>query len=254
MRFLLRTLLCCLLLPLSAHAEDPVRVYAAASLTNAITDIAKAWEADGHPKSTLVFAASSALAKQIENGAPADVFASADRKWMDYLAQRKKIDPATKVELLGNDLVLIAPRGKAFAITVDKGFDLAGAYKGKLCTGEPDVVPVGTYAKQALTALGWWSGMSSRVVGTDDVRTALAFVERGECPLGIVYATDAAISEKVEVVGRFPAGSHDPIVYPFALVDGAQGGAGAFLDYLRTDAAQAVFGGQISIRHAAAAR
>lgn len=241
MRFLLRTLLCCLLLPLSAHAEDPVRVYAAASLTNAITDIAKAWEADGHPKSTLVFAASSALAKQIENGAPADVFASADRKWMDYLAQRKKIDPATKVELLGNDLVLIAPRGKAFAITVDKGFDLAGAYKGKLCTGEPDVVPVGTYAKQALTALGWWSGMSSRVVGTDDVRTALAFVERGECPLGIVYATDAAISEKVEVVGRFPAGSHDPIVYPFALVDGAQGGAGAFLDYLRTDAAQAVF-------------
>jgi len=241
MRFLRHALFCLALIPATLHAEDPVRVYAAASLTNAIGDVATAWQQDGHPKATLVFAASSALAKQIENGAPADVFASADRKWMDYLAQRKKIDGATRTELLGNELVLIAPKGKTFPVTVDKGFDLGGAYKGKLCTGEPDVVPVGTYARQALTAMGWWSALSPRIVGTDDVRTALAFVERGECPLGIVYATDAAISEKVEIVGRFPAGSHEPIVYPFALVVGAGLQARAFLEYLESDAAQAIF-------------
>lgn len=241
MRFLRPLLLCLALLPAALHAETAIRVYAAASLTNAVGDIAAAWEKDGHPKATLVFAASSALAKQIENGAPADVFGSADRKWMDYLAQRKKLVTATRFELVGNDLVLIAPKGRRFAVTMDKGFDLSAAYAGKLCTGEPDVVPVGTYAKQALTALGWWGAMSSRLVGTDDVRTALAFVERGECPLGIVYASDAAISDKVEVIGRFPAGSHDPIVYPFAVVGGAGSQAGAFLDYLKTDAARSVF-------------
>ena len=242
MLFLRSVLICLALSPFaSLHAEDPVRVYAAASLTNAVAEIASAWEKDGHPRATLVFAASSALAKQIENGAPAGVFASADRKWMDYLDQRRKIDAVTKVELLGNELVMIAPKGKPVAVTMEKGFDLAGAYKGKLCTGEPDVVPVGTYAKQSLTALGWWGAMSPRVVGTDDVRTALAFVERGECPLGIVYATDAAISGKVEVVGQFPANTHDPIVYPFALVGGAGSQAGAFLAYLESDAAQAVF-------------
>jgi molybdate transport system substrate-binding protein len=241
MRFLRPSLFFLLLLSPTLHAQDPVRVYAAASLTNAIGDIAAAWQKDGHAKATLVFAASSALAKQIENGAPAHVFGSADRKWMDYLAQRKKIDTATRVELVGNELVLITPKGKAFPVNVEKGFDLPGAYEGKLCTGEPDVVPAGTYARQALTALGWWAAMAPRVVGTDDVRTALAFVERGECPLGIVYATDAAISKKVEVVGRFLAGSHDPIVYPFALVGGAGSQAGGFLEYLKSDAAQAIF-------------
>ncbi len=242
MRSFRSILFCLALLPhASLHAEGPVRVYAAASLTGAMGEIATAWEKDGHPRATLVFAASSSLAKQIENGAPADVFASADRKWMDYLDQRRKIDGASKVELLGNELVLIAPRGKAVAVKMDKGFDLAGAYTGKLCTGEPDVVPVGTYAKQSLTALGWWGAMAPRVVGTDDVRTALAFVERGECPLGIVYATDAATSDKVEIVGQFPANTHDPIVYPFALVGGAGSQARPFLAYLQSDAAQAVF-------------
>jgi molybdate transport system substrate-binding protein len=225
----------------TSRAEDAVRVYAAASLTNAIGEISGAWTQAGHPKPTLVFAASSALAKQVENGAPADVFASADKKWMDYLAQRKKIDPASRADLLGNELVLIVPKGSAFQVTLDKGFDLPGAYKGKLCTGEPDVVPVGTYAKQALTSYGWWTALAPRVVGTDDVRTALAFVERGECPLGIVYATDAAISSKVEIVGRFPAGTHDPIVYPFAIVAGAGSQAGPYLEYLRSDAAQQIF-------------
>lgn len=224
-----------------SRAEDAVRVYAAASLTNAIGEISTAWEQTGHPKPTLVFAASSALAKQVENGAPADLFVSADRKWMDYLAQRKKIDPASRVDLLGNELVLIVPKGRTIPVTLDKRFDLAGAFKGKVCTGEPDVVPVGTYAKQALTSYGWWTALAPRVVGTDDVRTAQAFVERGECPLGIVYATDAAISNKVDIVGRFPAGTHDPIVYPFAVVAGAGFQAGPYLEYLRSDAAQRIF-------------
>ena len=225
----------------SLHAEDAVRVYAAASLTNAIGEVSEAWFHAGHPRPTQVFAASSALAKQIEHGAPADVFASADRKWMDHLAQRKRIDPKSRVDLLGNELVLITPMGRGFPVTLDAAFDLPGAFEGKLCTGGPDVVPVGTYARQALTSYGWWTALAPRVVGTDDVRTALAFVERGECPLGIVYATDAAISSKVEIIGRFPAGSHDPVVYPFALVAGAGLQAGPYLDYLRSDAAQQIF-------------
>ncbi len=241
MRSLIRSLLLLVLLSSPVHAEDPARVYAAASLTNALTDIAGDWVQAGHAKPVLVFAASSALAKQVENNAPADIFASADLRWMDYLAERKKIDPASRVELLGNELVLIAPVGKEVAVEMTPGFDLPGAFKGKLCTGEPDVVPVGTYAKQALTKLGWWAAIAPRIVGTDDVRTALAFVERGECPLGIVYATDAAISRKVSVVARFPADSHQAIVYPFALVRGAGPQGNPFLDYLKTDAASRVF-------------
>jgi molybdate transport system substrate-binding protein len=231
-----------LAMPISSlRAEEAVRVYAAASLANAIGAVSDAWSRAGHPKPTQVFAASSALAKQVENGAPADVFVSADRRWMDYLAQRQKIDPASRADLLGNDLVLVTPKKRRFPVTLDKAFDLPGAFDGKLCTGEPGVVPAGTYAKQALVSYGWWTALAPRVVGTDDVRTALAFVERGECPLGIVYATDAAISGKVAVVGRFPAGTHDPIVYPFAIVAGAGPQAGAYLEYLRSDVARQIF-------------
>lgn len=241
MRNLPAALLLFLLSASSARAENAVRVFAAASLTPALTEISEAWERHGHPKATLVFAASSALAKQIENGAPADLFASADRRWMDYLAQRRKIDPASRADLLGNELVLIAPKGHGYAVRMDKGFDLAGAFEGRLCTGEPDVVPAGTYAKQALAAYGWWAALAPRVVGTDDVRTALAFVERRECALGIVYLSDAAISSKVEIVGRFATGTHDPIVFPFGIVAGAGPQAAAYLEYLRSDAAQRIF-------------
>lgn len=241
MRSFARLLLLLALFPFAVPAETPARVYAAASLTNALTDIAAHWTQAGHARPTLVFAASSALAKQIENGAPADVFASADRRWMDYLAKRKKIDGPSRVERLGNELVLIAPAGHAFAVEMKPGFDLAGAFSGKVCTGEPDVVPVGTYAKQALTQMGWWTALAPRIVGTDDVRTALAFVERGECPLGIVYATDAAISTKVVVIARFPADLHLPIVYPFALVTGAHPDALGFFSYLQSGDAAAVF-------------
>ncbi|HEY5849270.1 MAG TPA: molybdate ABC transporter substrate-binding protein [Lysobacter sp.] len=222
-----------------AAAGEPVRVFAAASLTNALNDIGAAWEKAGHPKPSLAYAASSALAKQIEAGAPADVFASADLTWMDYLDQRGKIAPGSRVNLLGNDLVLIVPKGRPVPVEMKRGFDFAGAFQGKLCTGEPGVVPVGIYAKQSLEALGWWAPLKGRIVGTDDVRTALAFVERGECALGIVYATDAKISSKVDVLTAFPQDSHKPIVYPFAIVKGARPEAQAFMQFVRTSAAAA---------------
>lgn len=224
-----------------AHAEQAVRVFAAASLTNALTDVGTQWQRLGHPKPVLAFAATSTLAKQIEAGAPADVFASADEKWMDYLQQRRRIAAATRVSLLGNDLVLIVPKGERMSVQLTPGFDIAHAFTGKLCTGEPDVVPVGIYARQSLESLGWWNALKGRIVGTDDVRTALAFVERGECPLGIVYATDAKISGKVEVLARFPDGSHKPIVYPFAEVQDARPEALAFLAFLKSQAATEVF-------------
>lgn len=226
----------------AARAEDAVRVFAAASLTNALNDIGSRWEKAGHPAPSLAFAASSTLAKQIEAGAPADLFASADPNWMDYLAGRGRINPDSRTSLLGNKLVLIAPKGHGFAVKMSEDFDLPQAYQGKLCTGEPGVVPVGTYARESLEALGWWKALQGRIVGTEDVRTALAFVERGECQLGIVYATDAAISDKVEVLAAFPESSHKPVTYPFALVQGARREAADFLDFVKNSAdAAAVF-------------
>lgn len=236
---LLLLVLCALALP--ARAEQPVRVFAAASLTHALNEISRQWAAQNRPAPSLAYGASSALAKQIEAGAPADVFISADRGWMRYLDARGRIDRTSRVELLGNTLVLIVPKERRFDIQMRKGFDFAGAFKGQLCTGEPGVVPVGIYARQSLEALDWWHAIKARIVGTDDVRTALAFVERGECVAGIVYATDAAISSKVEVLATFPADTHQPITYPFALVKNARPEARGFLDYLRSPAAGAVF-------------
>jgi molybdate transport system substrate-binding protein len=218
-----------------------VRIFAAASLTNALNDIAAQWQRTGHPAPVLAFGASSALAKQVEAGAPADVFASADLKWMDYVDQRGRIDHVSRDNLLGNTLVLIAPKGRRFHARLQPDFGIAEAFSGKLCTGEPGVVPVGVYAKEALEKLGWWQPLQGRIVGADDVRTALTFVERGECGAGIVYATDARFSDKVEVIATFPAGAHAPIVYPFALVTNARPEAGAFLRYLRTPQAMAIF-------------
>lgn len=208
--------------PLAASAEPPVRVFAAASLTNALSEISVLWQAQGHAPLRLAYGASSTLARQIDAGAPADLFASADAHWMNDLEARGKILSSSRIELLGNELVLIVPRGKRFPVELKPSFEIAQAFEGKLCTGEPGLVPVGTYARQSLETLGWWKRLEGRIVGTDDVRTALAFVERGECPLGIVYATDAAVSDKVEVLAVFPAGSHQAIVYPFALVTGAR--------------------------------
>jgi molybdate transport system substrate-binding protein len=226
----------------SAQAEEVTRIFAAASLTNVLNEIGEQWRKAGHLAPSLTYAASSTLAKQIGAGAPADMFAAADPSWMNYLDERRRIASDTRVDLLGNELVLIAPKGGRIDVRFTREFDIANAFRGKLCTGEPDVVPVGIYAKESLQSLGWWNNLSSRMVGTDDVRTALAFVERAECTLGIVYATDAAISKKVEIVGRFPASTHKPIVYPFALLKDARPDARRFLDYLKSSPeAAAVF-------------
>lgn len=231
---------------LSANVQAAtVKIYAAASLTNAVTDIAKAFQASNPSIEIIpVFAASSVLAKQVEAGAPADIFFSADEKWMRYLIEKNKIANGKSVSLLKNQLVVIAPKKRTFPFKPVVGFNFAAAFKGHLCTGQLESVPAGMYARQSLTALGWFDALKGRIVETDDVRAALAFVERGECASGIVYATDARISKKVTTLGVLPDNSHQPIVYPVGLT--AQGAnnndAVKFLNYLRSNKkAQAVF-------------
>lgn len=243
MSVLLRTCLLMLLLLTAeaVHAAQPARVYAAASLTDVLEELALRWQRAGHPKPTLVFGASSLLARQIGAGARADLFVSADANWMDHLDRAGRLAKGTRAELLGNRLVMIVPRGRRFPVRMERGFDLPQAFRGRLCTGEPGAVPAGTYARQALLSLGWWSALQPRLVGTEDVRTALSFVERGECALGIVYATDARVSKRVDVLATFPAGTHPPIVYPAALVRGASPEGSAFMRYLRSPQARTVF-------------
>lgn len=229
----------------TAYADDSIKVFAAASLTNVVSQIAKQYEQDSanvaKTEIRTSFAASSALAKQIEKGAPADIFISADTQWMQYLQNKRLIQANSQVNLLGNQLVLIAPAGKRFKVNMEKDFDFAAAFPGKLCTGDPAAVPVGIYGKQSLIVLNWWSAIESRVVGTQDVRSALVLVERGECDAGIVYETDANISDKVEIVAKFPESSHEPIVYPLGLVVGANANAAGFYKYLSSPQAKAVF-------------
>lgn len=222
----------------AVRAQSPV-VFAAASLRNALDEIA----ATAPVKPVVSYAASSALARQIEGGAPAQVFISADLDWMDYLDQRKLIQSATRRNLLGNKLVLVAPSATASSIAIQKGFGLAGLLGyGRLAVGDPQHVPAGRYAKEALEKLGVWESVSGRLAPAENVRVALALVARGETPLGIVYATDAAAEPKVRVVGAFPDGLHARIVYPAALTTSARGPeAGAFLQRLSTPAARAVF-------------
>jgi len=226
----------------SAVQAGDIKVSAAASLTDVITELSRAYEKNHAGVAIKTsFAGSSTLAKQIENGAPADIFISADKDWADYLEKRSLLNKATRADLLINELVFIAPLNKTLSITMAREFDLLASFSGKLCTGEPAYVPVGKYAKQALTHYGWWSAIQPRLVGTEDVRTALAFVERGECALGIVYKTDALMSKKVAVVASFPADSHSPIVYPGGLTKNATAEAQAFWQFLQSDAAAAVF-------------
>lgn len=226
----------------AARAADPVVVFAAASLTNAFQEIGKAWQAKGNPEVKFSFAASSALAKQIEQGAPAAVFASADQEWMDYLAARNLVDKATRRTFAANSLVLVVPADRPATVDLSRGASLQQWLgDGRIATGDPDHVPVGKYAKASLTALGAWDAIAPRLVRADNVRAALAFVERGEVAAGIVYSTDAAISSKVKVAGTFPASSHEPITYPVALAAGPAGAAGRpFLDFLATDEAKAI--------------
>lgn len=227
----------------TVRAED-LTVFAAASLTNAMEDLGKLYGERTGETVRFSFAASSALARQVESGAPAAIFVSADEAWMDYLAERNLIVPATRISLIGNQLVLIAPTASPItAVELIPGVDLASLIgDGRLATGDPDHVPVGRYAKEALTKFGIWDQVDPRLARAESVRSALALVERGEVPLGIVYATDAAQTNKVRVVGTFPADSHAPIAYPMAIIAAADGPkTRALFDFLASDDAKAVY-------------
>ena len=233
-----------LLLPGIAAAQD-LTVFAAASLTDAMKDVAQVWEATpGHPKLRFSFAASSTLARQIDQGATANLFASADAQWMDWVAQRHEIADDTRRTLLGNDLVLVMPKDRVHPVQIGPGWDLMGLLgaDGRLATGDPDNVPSGIYMKQALTKLGLWTAAEPRLARTDSVRSALLLVERGEVPAGVVYSTDAAVAPGVAIAGAFPDNTHDPIVYPFAVTKaGDTPQARAFLTFLEGPEAGAIF-------------
>jgi molybdate transport system substrate-binding protein len=226
-----------------ARAEETLTVFAAASLKNALDDIDAAFAQATGVKVVASYAASSTLAKQIEQGAPADVFASADLDWMDYAQGKKLINDATRINLLGNRLVLIAPKDAALAeVAIGRGFDLAAlAGDGRIVTGDVRAVPVGRYAKAALEKLGAWAKAEPKMAMAESVRAALALVARGEAPLGIVYETDAKVEPKVKIVGRFPEDSHPAIIYPFAATATAKPAAERYLGFLRSLAAKTMF-------------
>jgi molybdate transport system substrate-binding protein len=211
-------------------------------LTNVLQELGDGFSKQSSTPVKFSFAASSTLARQIENGAPADVFFSADQEWMDYLQSRNLIRPGSRHAVLGNRLVLIAPADSKVKLKIEPHFQLAAALgKGRLATGDPDSVPVGRYAQSALTTLGVWSNVASRLIRADSVRSAMAFVDRGDAPLGIVYETDALIDPGVRVVDVFPEDTHPPIVYPIALTSVAKADAANFVAYIRGPAGNLAF-------------
>lgn len=222
--------------------KTPITVFGAASLTDVLQDLGDGFTKDTSIPVRFSFASSATLARQIESGAPADLFFSADIEWMDYLQARALIRPATRVDMVGNQLILVAPVDSKVTLKIEPHFPLAATLgKGRLATGDPDSVPVGRYAKESLIALGVWDSVSTRLVRADSVRAALAFVDRGETPLGIVYSTDALADKKVRFVDAFPAASHEPIVYPAALTNVANADAAKFLAYLHGPAGDLAF-------------
>lgn len=228
----------------STASADNARtlVFAAASLTDVLTAVGKAYEAETSKKVVFSFAASSVLARQIEAAPAADIFFSADEEWMNYLETRDLIRADSRVDLLGNQLVLVAPATSILTLPVTQGFDLLGALNGgRLAIGDPESVPAGKYARTALTSLGVWSAVMDHLAQAENVRVALAYVARGEAPLGIVYKTDALAQKKVRVVGSIPEDSHPPIAYPVALTKTAGPDAAAFLAFLGSDEAREIF-------------
>jgi molybdate transport system substrate-binding protein len=224
--------------------EAPRDTVAAASLTEALQDISAQWTQAGHRPLRMVFGSSLALAQQIVQGAPANMFASADERSMDYLAEKNLIASDTRKDLLWNSLVLIVPIDKPRYVVFGPSFDLLGLLgpNGRLATGDPLNVPAGIYAEQALKYLGVWDAVSARLARADDVRAALLLVERGEAAVGIVYATDAAMSKRVMVAGRFPAEAHVPISYPFAVTkSGDTAEARTLMAYLAGPQARTIF-------------
>jgi molybdate transport system substrate-binding protein len=228
----------------AAHVRaETFTIFAAASLKNALDDIVKVHEGKNGDTVRVSYAASSALARQIENGAPVDIFLSADLAWMDYLQKKALIRAQSRVDLLRNRIVLVAPAGSRIALRIGPGFPLAAAVgRERLVMADPTSVPAGRYGKAALESLGVWKSVESKIAAVPDVRAALLFVARGEAPLGIVYSTDAAVEPKVRTVDLFPESSHPPIVYPAALTAVSKSGAAAtFLSALSTAAARATF-------------
>jgi molybdate transport system substrate-binding protein len=222
--------------------QDALLVFAAASLTEVLEEIGKEYQAKTGKPVKFSFTASSALARQIEAGARADLFVSADLEWMDYLAERKLIATESRRNVAGNRLAMIAPADSNVRIDIVDGLDLRGALgDGRLAIADPDIVPAGRYAKAALEALHGWSGVSDRLARAENVRVALAYVASGEAPLGVVYETDARIEPRVRIVGTFPTASHPPIRYPAALTTIAGSGAKEFLDFLGSPQALAAF-------------
>lgn len=230
----------------AAVAQEKVTVFAAASLKNALDAVNGACEADVGEQATVSYAASSALAKQIEEGAPADVFISADLDWMKYLSDKKLTKPETEVKLLGNQIVLVAPADAKVEAKIEKGFDLAGLLgDGKLAMGDVKAVPAGKYGKAALESLGVWSAVEGKVAQAENVRAALKLVSTGEAALGIVYQTDANAEKGVKVVGTFPKDSHPPIIYPVAQTASSKDAdTPAFLKCLQSAKAKGLFEAQ----------
>ena len=230
------------LLAAPAFAAPPL-VLAAASLQESLNAAADAWAARHHARPILSFASSSLLAKQVDAGAPADIFISADEPWMDDVARHGLLKPGTRVSFLANSLVLIAPAASAKPVSIRPGFPLARLLgDGKLAMGEVSSVPAGKYGKEALISLGIWNAVAAHVAGADSVRSALALVERGEAPYGIVYATDAYASKAAKIVGVFPAASHEPITYPIALLTASTSpDAESFRRFLISAAGKAIF-------------
>jgi molybdate transport system substrate-binding protein len=227
----------------AAAQEKTITVFAAASMKNALDDINAAYTAKTGVKITVSYAASSALAKQIEQGAPADVFASADTDWMDYAIGKKSINEPTRVNLLGNSIVLIAPKdSKVDNVAIGQGFDLAKlAGDGKIATGDVKSVPVGKYAKATLEKLGAWQATETKFAMADNVRAAMTLVSRNEAVLGIVYSTDAKVDPGVKIVGTFPADSHPAIIYPVAATTTAKPETADYLAFLRSTASKNIF-------------
>jgi molybdate transport system substrate-binding protein len=227
----------------SAHALDKINVFAAASLKDAMDEVAHNFTASSKIEVKASYAGSLALARQIEQGAPVDVFASADQDSMDYVATRHLIRPETRVDLLGNQLVVVGGLATPpLPVPMTAAGWTAALGNGRVAVGEVKTVPAGKYAKQALDKLGLWDTLGPHLAPSDNVRGALNFVVRGEAPLGIVYASDAKAEPQVKVVATFPEDSHAPIVYPFAITTASQGdAAGQFMTYLKSDAAKTVF-------------
>lgn len=226
----------------AADSKEPVVVFAAASLTDAVTEVGAAFTREAGVPIKPSFAASSALARQIEAGAPAHVFFPADEEWMDFLEQKKLLAPGSRRDVLGNKLVLIAPAESTASVKITNGPALVSAIgTARVATGDPDSVPVGKYAKAALTSLGAWDQISPRLVRAENVRAALAFVARGEAPFGIVYLTDARIEKKVKVLDTFPESSHPPIRYPIARTTRTNPDAQRFVQFIASKPAATIF-------------